>query len=164
MTSYFCRDCGLKLTPDRPTNKCPNCGSLYLIPDTLKVTHNLKPIRISLSERFLSLILGAIFGLLTFFIWGITFLVKGGPGAGKAAAGAFIIGVKLSLLVALGVGLSGFFLGEKKLVKLLGILWGTDIEFNEELESLLLSIPRWVVYLALIFAIVGAYGYLAMQH
>jgi hypothetical protein len=97
-----------------------------------------------------------------FFIWGIAVLLKGGPGAAKAAAGAFYLGLKFSLILAVCVGITGFIWGDEKLVRLLGILWGTDQEFNDELDSRVRGIPMWMVYLFLILAIIGSYGYLAV--
>lgn len=160
---YVCRDCRLVLTPEKPTNKCPQCGSIYLLPRDIKLVRRTKKVSIKLSERFLSLILGTVFGLLTFFVWGVTVLINGGPGAGKAAAGAFYVGLKLSLVLAICVGIAGFILGGEKLARLLGILWGTDKEFNERLDTLVCSIPVWVIYLVLALVIIGTYGYLAAE-
>jgi len=159
--SYRCRDCSYVLSSDKPTNKCPQCGSIYLLPQNKRAVYLPKKMTVTLSERFLSLILGAVFGLITFFIWGIAILVKGGPGAGKAAAGAMYIGLKLSLVLSLVVGLLGFIWGGEKLVHLLGVLWGTDQQFNEKIGSIMCSIPMWLVYLVLMLVIVGSYGYLA---
>lgn len=166
---YVCRDCGFRLRPEKPTNKCPKCGSIYLLPHGLKVARRRKTITVKLSERFLSLVVGAVCGLLTFFIWGVALLIHGGayagPSAAKAAAVAFYLGIKLSLVLAICIGLAGFFLGQERLARLLGIIWGTDRAFNERLgqrlDSLVYSIPLWLVYLVLLVVIVGSYGYLA---
>jgi DNA-directed RNA polymerase subunit RPC12/RpoP len=159
---YICRDCSHVFNPDKPINKCPQCGSIYLLPKSLRIARQPKVVSVKLSERFLSLILGFMFGLVTFFIWGIAVLLKGGPGAAKAAAGAFYLGLKFSLILAVCVGITGFIWGDEKLVRLLGILWGTDQEFNDELDSRVRGIPMWMVYLFLILAIIGSYGYLAV--
>lgn len=168
--SYRCRDCGEVCSPAKPTSKCPACGSLYLLRNDMRATRYSGKVRVSLSERFLSLILGAFFGLLTFFIWGVAMLVHGGPFAAKAAAGAMFIGLKLSIALSLIVGIAGFILGGEKLARLLGILWGTDREIiehfdrlDERLRSLALDIPNWLVYVVLGFVIVGAYGYMAVK-
>jgi DNA-directed RNA polymerase subunit RPC12/RpoP len=161
---YVCRDCSHVFNPDKPTNKCPQCGSIYLLPQNFRATRQPKVVSVKLSERFLSLILGFVFGLLTFFIWGIAALLKGGPGSAKVAAGAFYFGLKFSLVMAVCVGITGFVWGDEKLVRLLGVLWGTDQEFNDEVDSRMRSIPMWVVYLFLVLAIVGSYGYLAVRH
>ena len=162
--AYACRDCGFVLDMDKRTNKCPECGSIYLLPRNLKPARRPKAVSVKLNERFLSLTLGLVFGLLTFFIWGIAALLKGGPGATKAASVAFYIGLKLSLFLAIFVGIVGFVWGEKKLAWLLGILWGTDKDFNDRLDSFACTIPLWVVYAFLAFAIVGSYGYLIVHH
>jgi hypothetical protein len=139
-------------------NKCPSCGSLYLIPEGYRPAAKLKKrVAITLSERFLSLVLGFFAGLLTFFIWGIAILVHGNPGGGKAVAGAFYFGVKLSIYVAIAMSVIGFVFGERKLLKLLGIIWGTDKEFFDKLQ---IELPLWFVYPVLVIVIVGAYGYL----
>jgi DNA-directed RNA polymerase subunit RPC12/RpoP len=158
--NYVCRDCGHILKMAKPTNKCPQCNSIYLLPKKFQETRQPKIIAVKLSERFLSLILGMVFGLLTFFIWGIAILLKGGPGAAKAAVGAFYFGVKFSLAMAIGVGIIGFIWGDEKLAKVLGILWGTDKDFNDELESLVYAVPQWFVYLLLVIVLLGSYGYL----
>lgn len=93
-------------------------------------------LRVTLSERFLSLILGALFGFLTFFVWGVAILVNGGPVASNAAAGTMFIGLKLSIALSLIVGIAGFSLGQEKLARLLGVLWGTDDELNESLDRI----------------------------
>lgn len=165
--SYTCRDCGNVFTPAQPTSKCPQCGSIYLLPEGFRPARGPRSMSITLGDRFLSLILGTLFGLLTFFIWGVTLLLNGGPAAGKAAAGAFFIGLKLSVALGVGVGIAGFLLGEERLARLLGILWGTDEEFNDRINdrfySTAYSIPNWVVYLFLALAIAGSWGYLATQ-
>jgi hypothetical protein len=127
-------------------------------------------LKVTLSERFLSLILGAFFGLLTFFMWGVAILVHSGPFAAKAAAGAIFVGLKLSIALSLVVGVAGFILGQDKLARLLGVLWGTDEELNESLDqiderlrSVALNVPNWLVYAVLGFVIVGAYGYMAAK-
>ena len=124
-------------------------------------------LRVTLSERFLCLILGAFFGLLTFFIWGVAILVHGGPFAARAAAGAMFIGLKLSIALSLIVGIAGFILGQEKLARLLGVVWGTDRELNESFdridERLRLDVPNWLVYVVLGFVVVGAYGYMAAK-
>ena len=113
------------------------------------------------------MILGAFFGLLTFFIWGVAILVHGGPFAARAAAGAMFIGLKLSIALSLIVGIAGFILGQEKLARLLGVVWGTDRELNESFdridERLRLDVPNWLVYVVLGFVVVGAYGYMAAK-
>jgi hypothetical protein len=156
--AYKCRDCGNLITVSKPVNTCPSCGSLYLIPDGYRPEKNRKrSLSITLSERFVSLVLGFFAGLLTFFIWGIAILIHGGPAPAKAAAGAFYFGVKLSLYVAIAMSVIGFVFGERKLLKLLGIIWGTDKEFFDKLQ---IELPLWLVYPVLIIVIIGAYGYL----
>lgn len=166
-TAYRCRDCGHGFTPAKPTSKCPQCGSIYLLPAGFRPPRRPRTLSIQLGDRFLSLVLGTVFGMLTFFIWGVALLVNAGPGAAKAAAGAFFLGLKWSVAFGVGVGIAGFILGEEKLARLLGILWGTDEEFNDRLNdrfhSAAYSIPNWVVYLFLVLAIAGSYGYLATQ-
>lgn len=129
-----------------------------------------RKIGITLSERFLSLVMGAVFGLLTFFIWGIAILMHGGPPAAKAAAGAMLVGLKLSVALSLLVGIAGFIWGQDKLATLLGVLWGTDRDVNEKmsrlderLRSVALEVPNWVAYLILGVVIFGGYGYLATR-
>ena len=139
-------------------NKCPSCGSLYLIPEGYRPEKNHKrKLSVTLSERFISLVLGFVAGFLTFFIWGIAILIHSGPIGGKAAAGTFYFGVKLSLYVAIAMSVIGFVFGERKLLKLLGIIWGTDKEFFDKLQ---IELPLWFVYPVLVIVIVGAYGYL----
>jgi hypothetical protein len=132
---YRCRDCGIKVSAGKPVNACPSCGSLYLIPEGYRpeIKHNRK-LSITLSERLISLVFGFFAGLLTFFIWGIAIIFQAPPVAGKAAAAAFYFGFKLSLYVALTMSLIGFIFGERKLLKLLGIVWGTDKEFFSKLR------------------------------
>ena len=168
--SYRCRDCGEVCSPAKPTNRCPACGSIYLLRQDMRALRYPAKLRVTLSERFLSLILGAFFGLLTFFIWGVAILVHGGPFAAKAAAGAMFVGLKLSIVLSLIVGIAGFILGQEKLARLLGVLWGTDRELNESfdriderLRSVALDVPNWLVYVVLGFVIVGAYGYMAAK-
>lgn len=107
-----------------------------------------------------SLVLGTVFGLLTFFFWGVFLLVNGG------SASAFLIGLELAFAFGAAVGIAGFLLGEEKLAHLFGILWGTDTEFNEKLNDSLYSvaygIPTWLVSLFLVLAIVGSCGYLLL--
>lgn len=126
--------------------------------------------RVSLSERLLSLLLGAFFGLLTFFVWGVAILMHGGPFAAKAAAGAMFVGLKLSIALSVIVGIAGFIWGQDKLARLLGVLWGTDRELiesvdrlDERLHSVVLDVPNWLVYAVLGLVIVGAYGYMAAK-
>lgn len=116
------------------------------------------------------MILGAFFGLLTFFVWGVAILVNGGPVVSKAAAGAMFVGLKLSIALSLIVGIAGFILGQEKLARLLGVLWGTDEELNESLDriderlrSVVLDVPNWLVYAVLGFVVVGAYGYMSAK-
>lgn len=162
--AYRCRDCGLAINTLRPTSKCPHCGSIYILREGREIGPSPETVSISLSERFLCLILGAIFGLITFFLWGIVVLLKGGAGAGKAAAGAFYLGWKLSLIMAVCVGVIGFVAGAEKMAKVLAIMWGTDHEFNENLasrfQSLCECIPRWLVYVCLTILIAGSWLYL----
>lgn len=166
--SYRCRDCGEVCSPAKPTNRCPACGSIYLLRNDMRASRNTGKLRVTLSERFLSLILGAFFGLLTFIVWGVAILLHGGPVASKAAAGAMFIGLKLSIALSLVVGIAGFILGQEKLARLLGVLWGTDEELNESLDriderlrSVVLDVPNWLVYAVLGFVVVGAYGYMS---
>ena len=104
--SYRCRDCGEVCSPAKPTNRCPACGSIYLLRQDMRALRYPAKLRVTLSERFLSLILGAFFGLLTFFIWGVAILVHGGPFAAKAAAGAMFVGLKLSIVLSLIIGIA----------------------------------------------------------
>jgi len=166
--TYRCRDCGELLRPAKPTNKCPACGSIYLLRTDFKAARSPGKVRITLSERFLSLVFGAACGLLTFFVWGIAILVHGGPYAAKAAAGAMLLGLQLSIALSLIVGIAGFICGQDKLARLLGVLWGTDNEVNEKLDrldekirSLALDVPNWLAYGVLLVVIAGVYGYLA---
>ena len=169
--SYLCRDCGKSCTPTRPTSRCPVCGSIYLLPNGDRRPEKiLLKLRITPNERFLCLILGAFFGLLTFFMWGLALLLHGGPGGAKAAAGAVYVGFKLSIVLSLTVGVAGFILGQDKLARLLGVLLGTDTEVNETLDglderlrSVELNIPNWLAYAILGIFIVGAYGYMAAK-
>jgi len=98
--------------------------------------------------------------LLTFFIWGIIIVTKGGAGSGKAAAATFYFGIKLSLFIAILLGIIGFLLGDEKLAKIFGILWGTDKEFNKNYNNTQLNIPQWFILLFILIVIIGAYGYL----
>jgi rubrerythrin len=34
--TYICRDCNYRVSSNMPVNKCPNCASLYLIPENYK--------------------------------------------------------------------------------------------------------------------------------
>lgn len=145
-----CRDCGLAVNALEPSNKCPHCGFIYILREDLKIEYAPEKVSIRLGDRFVCLVLGAIFGLITFLFWGLAALLKGGPGAAKAAAGAFHAGWKLSLGMAVCIGVIGFSFGGDRLARALGIIWGTDHEFNENLEnrfhSISESIPRWLVY------------------
>jgi hypothetical protein len=168
--SYRCRDCSEVCSPAMPTSKCPACGSIYLLRNDMRASRHPGKIRVTLSERFLSLILGAFFGLLTFFVWGVAMLANGGPFAARAATGAMFFGLKLSIALSLIVGVAGFIWGQEKLVRLLGILWGTDREMNERfdqlderLRSVDLDVPSWLGYAVLGLLIVGAYGYMAVK-
>lgn len=158
------------LAPRIPTSTCPKCGSIYLLRQDVTSTRKPRKIDITLSERFLCLILGALFGLLTFFAWGIAILAHGGPGAGKAAAGAVFVGLKLSFAFSVLIGVVGFMVGQDKLARLLGVLWGTDRAVNhkldrsvEKLQSVELDIPDWVAYFVLGVVILGLYGYMAVM-
>ncbi len=159
--SYTCRDCGFHVDK-KAINSCPKCNSIYLIPDGFQLSkNNKKCLDITLSERFLSLLFGFFGGLLTFFIWGVTILVQGGPGAAKASVGVFYFGVKLALFMAIAFAIFGFLLGSERLVKLLSTFWGTNEEFNNSIERIVFSIPLWIGYIILSITIVGSYGYLA---
>lgn len=158
------------LIPGKPTSKCPECGSIYLLRQGVSAVRRPKKVAITLSERFLSLLLGALFGLLTFFVWGIAILFHGGPYAGKAAAGVMFFGLKLSLALSLLVGITGFILGQDELARLLGVLWGADKEVNDKIErvdhrlhSVVLEVPDWVAYIVLGIVILGGYGYTAVR-
>lgn len=159
-----CRDCGLFVNALRPASKCPNCGSIYLLSENRKIQYAPEKGSIRLGERFVCLALGAVFGLITFALWGIAALLKGGPGAAKAAAGAFYVGCKLSLGMAVCIGVIGFLVGGDRLARVLGIMWGTDRQFNENLEnrfhSMSESVPRWLVYSILGILIAGSFIYL----
>lgn len=78
-----------------------------------------------------------------------------------------LIGLQVSLALALIIGIAGFFVGQDRLARLLGVLWGTDKDFNdrvggveEGLRSIVLGIPNWVAYSFLGIVILGGYGYL----
>jgi DNA-directed RNA polymerase subunit RPC12/RpoP len=109
--SYRCRDCGEVSILAKPSSRCPACGSIYLLPTDMRPPRISGKVKITLSERFLSLIFGAFFGFLTFFIWGVVLLVKGGPAAGKVAGAAFYMGLKFSIAPSLAVGIAGFIFG-----------------------------------------------------
>ena len=156
--NYTCRDCRHEVKSNRPTATCPQCGSIYLIPHDFKPKPPQKELSITLSERLLSVLFGAVGGLLTFFLWGIASLLKGGYLAANAAEGAFLLGVKYSLILGVGLGITGFFLGEEKLAKLLGALWNTD-KLDDQIHKVVCRIPLWVGYVVLTIAIVGSFGY-----
>lgn len=147
------------ITVSKPVNSCPSCGSLYLLPDNFRLKKRfLKNPSITLSERFVSLIVGFFAGLFTFFIWGIASLIIGGAQAGKVPFVLIYIGIKWSVYVGIAVSVFGFLFGEKRLIKLIGIIWGTDVD--EYLDKLRIEVPLWFVYLMLLIVIVGVYGYL----
>ena len=158
--NHRCRDCGQIITGKKPVSTCPSCNSIYLVPNNYHPKRQPKKVRITLAERFISLLLGFLGGLITFFIWGIVLLAKGGAGSPKAAAAIFIYGIQTAGYVAFGIGITGFILGGDRLAKLLGILWGTDKEFNKKAEGISLEIPQWIGVTILTIIIVGAYGYL----
>ena len=158
--SYICRDCKHSINKEKPINKCPECGSIYIIPEGYKVTKRHKNISVTFNERLVSLVVGFIAGLLTFFIWGIFILVNGGAGAAKASLGAFYSGIKLALISAVLFAIIGFIFGEQRLIKLLGIIWGTDKELNANVNKVELGIPQWLIISVLLLIIIGAYGYL----
>jgi hypothetical protein len=160
MKDYKCRDCGLLFTPEKPTNRCPECGSLYLIPSDFKPGRR-ETSAPSLSDRLSSLLLGAIFGLLTFVGWLLALWLHGvGPRMDKAFFGIAYFGVKLSLLLALVSALIGLLMGSDRLVQFFGLLWGTDRKLEQRLNRLMRRLPNWFWLLALLGVTLGAMGYL----
>ena len=137
--SYICRDCRHELKSNKPTATCPQCGSIYLIPHDFKPKLPQKGLSITLSERLLSVLFGAVGSLLMFFLWGIAILFKGGYLAARAAEGAF-------------------FLGGEKLARLLGVLWNTD-KLDDQIYNVVCRIPLWAGYVVLTIVIVGSFGY-----
>lgn len=167
--SYKCRDCGsnVKIVPDYPTEKCPKCGSIYLIPQNIevKITQKKKP-KVTLGDRLLSSLFGGFLGLITFFIWAVLIMAKGGGSVGKGSAIMFVSGIHFSVYLAVVLGLIGFIVGPDKLFNLFGILWGTDNDFHQKVDSNIYNffnnIPQWVIYTLLGVIILGVYSYMAL--
>jgi len=157
---YRCRECGLAIPPGIPTSTCPSCGSIYLIPLDSPAGRRLGKIQVTVAQRFLSLVLGVLFGLLTFFVWGVVVLVRGAPVIAEISAPVWHVGLMLAIAVSLVIGLVGFIWGDKKVARALSILWGTDEEFNATVHLIDLQLPRWLGYLLLVVVIAGIYGYL----
>lgn len=162
--AYICRDCNYKITQKKPTYKCSECGSIYIFPENYKIKFKKKISGITIGDRFLSLLFGAFAGVVTLFVWGILIIFHGGGSTGKGSLVLFYYGFKFSIYFAMVLGLIGFFIGPDRLVKLFGILWGTDKEFIEETESNVLNwisrIPTWFSYLFVGALIIGSYSYL----
>ncbi len=164
--AYTCRDCGFKVKALTKKNKnsCPQCASMYLLPEKIIIKTKKREFKVTASDRVLSLLFGGVLGVITFFAWGIVLLMNGG---GKVAVSLFVIGTQFSLYFGLGVGLLGFFFGSDELVRLLGILWGTDREHNRNRDNFLstpleISVPAWLSYSFLGVVILGAYGYISL--
>lgn len=163
MKTYRCRDCGHTFSPERPTNRCPSCGSIYVLPTDLRIETPPHRRKIKLGERLLALLLGAIAGSATFLVWMFVILFKAGPMAAKGAAALFAVGVALALPMGIVVGLLGFLLGEARLARFLGIIWGTDRAFNQKIQDALQRIPPLTpgpLIMILSIIIVGSFAYL----
>ncbi|MEJ2396579.1 MAG: hypothetical protein P8Z77_17995 [Candidatus Thiodiazotropha sp.] len=160
MKHYKCRDCGFMLMPRKPTNRCPECGSLYLIPSDFKPRQGANR-GIPLADRLSGFLLGAIFGVLTFVGWLLALFLHGAaPVAGKDFLGITSIGLELSLLLALVCALIGLLMGSDRLAQFFGYLWGTDAKPEHLMNRLALRIPLWLVFLIVSGVTVGAIGYL----
>ncbi|WP_156521196.1 hypothetical protein [Halothiobacillus diazotrophicus] len=75
----------------------------------------------------------------------------------------FGTGIALALPMAIIFGAIGFVVGEARLARLFGILWGTDRPFNQKLHETLSGmpeLPRGPVILILSIIIVAVFGYL----
>jgi len=170
--AYKCRDCEtiIKVAPNKPTNKCYHCGSIYLLPQRNAIKIKKKEFEVTLSDRFLSLFFGSLVGLITFFIWGIMLIAYGGPSTGKGTLIMFYSGAQFSIYFAIALGIIGFAIGSDRLINLFGIMWGTDKEFNQRFDNRILDlldrIPIWVIYLFLSIIIVGSYSiiYIIMKN
>lgn len=158
--SYICRDCGHIVETGKPVNRCPECESIYLLPKGYKPGKLSRKSSIIVSERFLSLFFGFFGGLLTFFIWGVFALFYGGAGAAKISIALFYIGIKISFVVAVVLSIVGFIVGQDKLVKIFSIMWGTDKDFNNRADKLVMTVPDWFWVVVLGVIIVGSFGYL----
>lgn len=154
---YKCRDCGHIIRKSDRINTCPSCGSIYLIPSNFIPAKFPKKIKFDLAERFLSLFFGLFAGVLTFFIWGITLIIIAPE---LALTLPYRFGVYLALSVTIITAITGFVAGEKKLVKLLGILWCTDENFQEKMTRVRIEPPFWPTFVFLLIVIIGSYGYL----
>jgi len=159
--TYTCRDCGHIVETKKPVNRCPECESIYLLPKGFKPRRFSRKSSITIDERFLSLFFGFFGGLLTFFIWGVVALFYGGAGAAKISIVLFYLAIKISLVVAVILSIIGFIVGQDKLVKIFSIIWGTDKDFNNRGDELLMRIPSWFWFAVLSVIIVGSFGYLA---
>jgi polyferredoxin len=139
-----------------------------VLPNNLLIKKPTGKHKIKLTERLLALLFGAFFGALTFIIWILVILIKGGPLIAKASVAKgmmflFGAGIALALPMAIVIGLIGFLLGEARLAKFLGIIWGTDREFNMKMHDALSrapEVPRGVIVLILSIIIVATFAYL----
>jgi len=142
-----------------------------VLPNNLLIKKPTGKHKIKLTERLLALLFGAFFGALTFIIWILVILIKGGPLIAKASVAKgmmFLFGAGIALALPMAIvigliGLIGFLLGEARLAKFLGIIWGTDREFNMKMHDALSrapEVPRGVIVLILSIIIVATFAYL----
>lgn len=157
---YRCRDCGLITTQKKSVNKCPQCGSLYLLPDNLKLGISHRRVRISIAERFFNLFAGIVCGMLTLCIWTLVIIFKGGGDLlFWALPDNLHLAWQVSLAVGIIVGVSGFIFGQERMVKILGILWGSDTKFNQTLHTWNIELPHWLVWLIIFSLLLFLYVY-----
>lgn len=165
--TYRCRDCGYVLNTEEPLNKCPQCGSLYLIPKELWEIKQPKRLKLTFIHRLMLLVLGSFLSLVTVFILSTYTSLMLSFSFGFSILGS----LKLALIMSIFIGIYGFFMGDEKLVKLFGLLWGTaeqpfsddDSDVDNIVAAAINEIPPYIVYTILGCSIPLIYGYIIVE-
>jgi len=107
--TYRCRDCGFILSTVEPINKCPQCGSLYLIPKALWALDEPKKQKLTFFHRLMLLVLGSFLSLVSIFVITTYTSLLLAVNFGFSISGS----IKLALAGSVIVGIYGFIMAIK---------------------------------------------------